>query len=161
MVRLNEVLKCYVIEENDQKDFLTFDECIQQGNRFAGWLRARGQHGVQFIPFDLRGTEEAFTRYCELRERASRLAASLGLSCPTELSNQLRGLEGRLVRAEDHDGPRWFLVGLSDGWLPRHVELRQDFRRSVSREHVYRCLMFFRCDRNFHYLSPIGDYDRN
>lgn len=76
-------------------------------------------------PTTVRGSVEEFDTMANLRDALRRRFEQTGEAAVAELSPQLAGLEGRRVRATRLDGSVIsFVVGITDGFLPHHVEIR-------------------------------------
>jgi len=71
-----------------------------------------------------KGTKKAFARYNALIEKACAENAEHGRRFESELSPQLKGLEGRRVEVVTTYGKtRRFQVGKSTGFIPCHLEI--------------------------------------
>jgi hypothetical protein len=102
---------------------LGFEVCLRRASAIAAWLRQEGQP-AEDVPADLRGTLDAYHRYCDLLVRAGEYCRQNDKRCPVELTPQLVGSEGRRVEVVDCCGQRRrFIVGRSTGWLPCHLEI--------------------------------------
>jgi hypothetical protein len=122
-VTVNAEQELYVIPCGDGYSCLGFDVLLARHNAVAAWLRKEGLQQTN-LPPDARGSMRAYTAYRTLLDRAAGYCQRNKLRCPTELTPQLTGLEGRRVEVVDHHGERrCFIVGKSTGWLPIHLEI--------------------------------------
>lgn len=97
---------------------LGFDVCQKRSIAMANWLGVKAPSSFSI------GTVEGYERYLELTELCRVRYQKTGERCPTELTTQLIGLEGRRVEVVDKWGEkRRFKVGKSTGWIPCHIEL--------------------------------------
>lgn len=102
---------------------LGFDVCEDKITRYAAAL------GIP-RPTTQVGTAEAFQTYETLVEKAHARFVETGKQLDAELTDQLRGLEGRRVEVVDCYGERRrFKVGKSTGWIPCHLEVHNSRSR--------------------------------
>jgi hypothetical protein len=122
-VGMNTERELYIIPCGDGHTCLGFDVLLQRHKAVAEWLRGQGLQAND-LPPEERGTMRAYTAYTALMARAHGYCQRNKLRCPTELTPQLIGLEGRRVEVTDRHGQsRRFQVGRSTGWLPCHLEI--------------------------------------
>lgn len=132
-VTVNRKQGLYVIPSGGGFSCLGFQVCIDRATRLAAEL---GE------PLNLKRAG-ALHNHREL-DRLQSLAAvrhwQTGWKATCELSPMLRGLEGRRVEVVTAYGEtRRFIVGLSTGWIPCHLEIHN--RRSMgggAAERVYK-----------------------
>jgi hypothetical protein len=114
---------------------LSFDVVMDRIERYSIELAGRGVLDASYIETPVRvqrGTMEAYDTYCNLRERLCRLVEETGERAVAELNPQLVGLEGCEVEVTEtnmHWGPtrpRRFIVAVSDGSIPSHLEVALD-----------------------------------
>ncbi len=122
-VGINAEQELYVIPCDDGYSCLSFDVLLSRYNATAAWLRSEGLQQDD-LPPEARGTMRAYTAYRTLLDRAAGYCQRNKLRCPTELTPQLTGLEGKRVEVVDSYGERRrFIVGKSTGWMPCHLEI--------------------------------------
>lgn len=96
-----------------------FDVCHERSIAMAKWL------GVEEPSPSIWGTLDGYNRNRELVELCRVRFENTGEKCPSELTPQLIGLEGKRVEVVDKwDEKRKFTVGRSTGWIPIHIELK-------------------------------------
>jgi hypothetical protein len=109
--------RLYVIRCSGGFSCLGFDACEERKRALA---RELGQtlDGLRV------GTRGAYTEYCRLVRLASRRHRETGWRSESELTEQLKGLEGWRVAVVDRwNQSRKFIVGRSTGFIPCHLEL--------------------------------------
>jgi len=122
-VTVNAEQELYVIPAGHGYSCLGYDVCLARHKAVTAWLRSEGLDADD-LPPEARGTIRAYKAYRTLLDRAAGYCQRNKLRCPTELTPQLTGLEGRRVEVVDHHGERrCFIVGKSTGWLPIHLEI--------------------------------------
>lgn len=120
---INDELELYTIPCGSGYTCLGFDVLMTRYNAVAAWLRSNGLLADN-LPPQARGSMRAYTGYRMLMDRAAAYCQRNNLRCPTGLTPQLIGLEGKRVEVTDCDGERRrFLVGKSTGWQPCHLEI--------------------------------------
>lgn len=78
-------------------------------------------------PAAARGSIEAYDTMVNLQAALKQRFDRTGEVATSELSGLLSGLEGKTVRVLTvNDEEREFTVGISDGWMPHHIEVRRD-----------------------------------
>ena len=116
-------MELYTIPCGNGYTCLGFDVLITRYNAVAAWLRSQALLADD-LPPEARGSMRALTSYQRLMDRAAAYCQRNNLRCPTGLTPQLIGLEGKRVEVTEHDGNRRrFLVGKSTGWQPCHLEI--------------------------------------
>jgi hypothetical protein len=110
----------YVIRADDRTTVLSWDDCMTKIWRYATNLMVE-------VPTPARGSLAAYDTMRALQEALRRKYERTGEKAVAELSPLLCGLEGERVRATTLDGEvRQFVVAISEGWLPHHVEIREN-----------------------------------
>lgn len=103
---------------------LGFDVAIRRANGYHQWLVSEGRTDIPPYDMSLRGTVEGYYEYRRIADIASRHNSATGHVCPSELTPQLIGLEGKRVEVvTTYDETRRFIVGKSTGWCPCHLEI--------------------------------------
>lgn len=116
-VTTNKEQGLYVISCDTGFSCLGFDVCLARAAAMAQWL------DTPHTPRE-RGSIEAYEDYTTLVEWCRARYEKTGERCPTELTPQLNGLEGKRVEVLDaYDERRRFYVGKSTGWIPVHLEI--------------------------------------
>lgn len=114
----------YVTRCGDGVSCLGFEYAAGQVAKVAAWLEAQGEplEGLEAAP----GTPEAFAAYNAAMAAGRAYSAATGRRCESDLTPELRGLEGKRVEVVDCYGEtRRFWVGRSTGWLPIHLEIER------------------------------------
>lgn len=116
--------KLYVISCGEGYTCLGFDVCRDRTLALAQEL------GEEAVPVAIEyGTPRAYAEYRRLCDICKTKNDTTGWRSETELTPQLKGLEGWRVEVIDKYGERRrFIVGKSTGYIPCHLELRN--RRS-------------------------------
>ena len=118
-ITLNTTEKLFVIGFEAGYTCLGFDVCKERSDKMAAWLGVAPPNDSDW------GTLEGYDKYRELVELCRKRFEKDGERCPTELSEQLVGLEHKRVEVVDKWGEkRRFYVGKSTGWIPCHIELK-------------------------------------
>lgn len=116
-VTINNKQSLFVIPCDGGYSCLGFDVCMQRATALAKEL------GEPFS--EERGTIAAYNSYRRLCAVALERNRRTGWRSETELTPQLRGLEGRRVAVVDCYGEaRKFWVGKSTGFIPCHLEIK-------------------------------------
>ena len=98
---------------------LGFDVCQERSIAMAQWL------GVEPPNSSYWGTINGYEKFKELIELCRFRFENTGEKCPSELTPQLIGFEGKRVEVVDKwNEKRRFIVGKSTGWIPIHIELK-------------------------------------
>lgn len=109
----------YVIKTREGTAVIPWDEVVDKIQRYTLELTHKDAAPVA------RGTVETYDLMRTLQHALYLRWERTGEKSVAELSPQLAGLEGSLVRAETKDGQvRVFTVSTSDDWQPHHIELR-------------------------------------
>lgn len=115
---LNAKDSLYVIGVAAGVTCLGFDVCHERSIAMANWL------GVEAPDKSLWGTVEGYNKFEALVLACRERFESTGEKCPSELTEQLIGLEGKRVEIVDKWGEkRRFYVSRSSGWIPCHIEI--------------------------------------
>lgn len=124
-ITTNEESKLFTIGFDAGYTCLGFDVCQERSTAMAKWLN------VTLPDASLWGTIPGYERYRELVELCRVRFVTTGEKCPCELTPQLIGLEGKRVEIVDKWGEkRRFQVGRSTGWIPCHLELKNNRAKS-------------------------------
>ena len=114
---INREQRLYVLRCGKGFTCLGFDVCEARKTRLAAEL------GVTLAGHPA-GTRQAYTEYQRLVGLAAERNRQTGWRSQSELTPELRGLEGWRVEAVDRWGQRRrFIVGKSTGFIPCHLEL--------------------------------------
>jgi len=117
---LNTKDKLYVIGFAAGFTCIGFDVCQERSIAMAKWL------GVEEPSPSIWGTVDGYNRHRELVELCRVRFEKTKEKCPSELTPQLIGLEGKTVEVVDKfDEKRKFTVGTSTGWIPCHIEIKR------------------------------------
>lgn len=131
-VRPNHEQQAYVIPSADGGySCYGFDNALDELDRVTLELVGRGQmthKEQQSLMYRMRTHRGHLVVYVKLQQHREQLRLQCeadGERAVYNLSPQLRGFEGQVVEVEDvHDAPRRrFVVGLSTGWAPCHLEV--------------------------------------
>jgi len=118
-ITLDNTRNLFVIGFDAGYTCLGFDVCQERSVKMAEWL------GVEPPNSSYWGTTQGYDRFQELVQLCRVRFEATGEKCPTELTSQLVGLEGKHVEVVDKwDERRRFVVGKSTGWVPCHLELK-------------------------------------
>lgn len=111
----------YVVRTGETAEVITWDVVIHNVWSYATELL------IDPPPTVARGSIEAYDTMLNLQAALKARFDRTGERACSELSSGLSGLEGKRVRALTADNTvREFIVGVTDGWLPHHVEIRLD-----------------------------------
>lgn len=117
-VGINHEQRLYVIYHGRYVACLGFDAAFRQAEAVAKWTACAAPEPEKV------GTKGGYEEYRRIMDKGAGHANRTGQRCPAELTQQLRGLEGRRVEVVDAYGERRrFWVGRSTGWLPVHLEI--------------------------------------
>lgn len=125
-VTINAEQRLYVIRNSHGYSCLGFDYLE---SRMAGYVEYLASRGLPLIlaPDSAPGT---VARYAEYESAVAAIHGHFkrtGERCDSELTPQLKGLEGKRVEVVDSYGEtRRFKVGKSTGWIPCHLEIASD-----------------------------------
>jgi len=123
VVRVNHEQGLYVIPCSKGFTTLGFDWAFNLAVKVSQWIHKLGET-CPIPTSELKGTITGYQQYRDIMDFGSEFNGRTGQRCPTELTPQLIGLEGRRVEVEDKDGDtRRFWVGKSTGWCPCHLEI--------------------------------------
>lgn len=139
-VTINHDHELYVIEKEHGTTSLGFDVCLDRIERYMTELTGRGKLPERYMDYDAkllgRGTMLAYDTYQNLLDVLRTVVEEQGEQAVSELSPQLTGLEDHRVQVVDkHGETRRFVVGMSTGWLPCHLEIKR--RDSRVADHEY------------------------
>jgi hypothetical protein len=116
-LNINHEQRLYVLRCAGGYSCLGFEVCQERKTRLAAEL------GVT-LDGHQPGTRAAYTEYRGLVRLAAERNRQTGWRSGSELTPQLKGLEGWRVEAVDRWGQRRrFIVGKSTGFIPCHLEL--------------------------------------
>lgn len=108
-----------IVRDGGSRDYVSFDEVVTKVQRYSTELLMDQPPAVE------RGTVAAYDTMATLQQALKIRHDKTGEVAASELSGLLSGLEGCTVRATTLDGEeREFVVGISDGWMPHHIEIR-------------------------------------
>jgi len=118
---LNMEQRLFVIQQDYGYSCLGFDVCYDRASALAKELK----HTFPGRPEDnSEGLMNFYVYYQELVEIARQKHLKTGWKSKSQLTKQLIGLEGRVVRVVDTYGDeRVFIVGRSSGFIPCHLEI--------------------------------------
>lgn len=123
LAKINEDSRLYVMNEGGGFSCLGFDVLEERLRGYVDHLRDHGQA----VPFDVPaavGTPERFDQYRATVDQIRAYYDATKTRCESDLSPQLKGLEGWRVEVEtDYGEKRRFIVGRSTGWIPIHLEI--------------------------------------
>jgi hypothetical protein len=110
----------YVIGTTAGTTCLGFDVCHKRSIAMAKWLDVEAPNESYW------GTNQGYEKFKELVEKCRIRFETTGEKCPTELIPELIGLENKRVEVVDKWGEkRRFIVGMSSGWIPCHLERKR------------------------------------
>lgn len=144
-VTVNKEQGLYVIPAYDGQrhtgySCIGFDVAIRWANGYHQWLVSEGRTDIPSYDVSLRGTIEGYYEYRRIADIASRHNVNTGHKCPSQLTPQLIGLEGKRVEVvTTYDETRRFIVGKSTGWCPIHLEIaNRSSHGGGAAEHEYK-----------------------
>lgn len=110
----------YIIHSSDHTSSLGFDVCLERIRKYSADLRIDPPE-----PALERGSLEAFAYMRGLVATLELRWKRYGERSAAELTPALMGLEGWRVEVVDEEGdrPRRFIVGISTGFIPIHLEI--------------------------------------
>lgn len=117
LASINRDQRLYVLHCGTGYTCLGFDVCEERKGKLATEL------GVKLAGHRI-GTRAAYTEYRRLVEIAGQRNRSTGWRSESELTPQLKGLEGHKIEVVTSWGERHrFIVGKSTGFIPCHLAL--------------------------------------
>lgn len=125
---LDMIARLFLLSHGEGYTTLGFAVCFE-------WTAALAKELKKVAPSPIEkwlGKEEDYYQslydyYEELKELAEEKNKKSGWRSKTQLTPQLIGLEGKVVRVVDkHDDERVFIVGKSTGFIPVHLEIEAD-----------------------------------
>lgn len=120
LIKINHEARLYVLKCGEGYSCLGFDVCERRTLAMLKWLGAGQSIGAD------KGTADAYDAYRAAVDACRIRYEKTGEKCPSELTPQLIGLEGRRVEVTAPDGYRKrFYVGKSTGWIPCHLALER------------------------------------
>ena len=126
---INAEQRLYVLNCGKGYSCLGFDVAERWRAGYLKWLN------MPCEPVEI-GTEDAYNAYCAASVLVAEYSRRTGEKCPTQLTPQLVGLEGKRVEVTTPSGEKSrFWVGKSTGWVPIHLEIKT--RRSYGGAAAY------------------------
>lgn len=119
--KINRDQRLYVLKESGGFSCLGFDVCHKRTAAYAEWLKR-----PDLAPPPRKGTAKAYRAYKAALAAVFERYKATGQRCPSELTPELIGLEGKRVCVTLPDGTQSrFIVGKSTGWVPIHLEIKR------------------------------------
>ena len=117
-MQINQEQRLYVLPCGKGYSCLGFDVAERWRRGYLAWL------GLPIKEVEI-GTGAAYRAYEEAQEAVRARYEKTGERCPTQLTPQLIGLEGKRVEVTLKDETKKrFYVGKSSGWIPTHLEIK-------------------------------------
>lgn len=119
---VNKDQRLYVMKTGSGFSCYGFNVLHEKAKRIAVYMNSKGI-GIPEIKSRI-GSKSHFDQCNRVISLATKYCTANHIKCPTELSEQLKGKEGRRVEVETMSGEVLrFKVGKSTGWLPVHLML--------------------------------------